>query len=145
MVAMPYILVNIVFGRLSLILFWITSAALLSQYRQTNRYLPAPLRTPRAVAFVAHALVLAVLSLVVMSAWVRLGRGFLYSSSIFDLLFSIGLINAAVLTYQFLDARYFLNTPKVRRRLLIGTVSVVTISVLAIVVVTAVVGLFIIR
>lgn len=145
MVAMPYILVNIVLGILSLILFCITSAALLSQYPRANRYLPPQLRKKRALAFVAQALVLAVLSIVVVRGWAGLRNGFIYSSHIFDVFFYIGLINSVVLTCQFLDARYFLNTPKVQRLLLIGMVSVAMISLSAIVVLTAVVGLFIIR
>ena len=145
MVAMPYILVNIVLGRLSLILFCITSAALLSQYPRANRYLPPQLRKQRTLAFVAQALVLAVLSIVVVRGWARLSNGSIYSSYIVDVFFYIGLINSVALTYQFLDARYFLNTPKVQRRLLIGMVSVVVVSLSAIVVLTAVVGLFTIR
>ena len=145
MVAMPYILVNIVLGILSLILFCITSAALLSQYPRANRYLPPQLRKKRTLAFVAQALVLAVLSIVVVRGWTGLRNGFIYSSHIFDVFFYIGLINSVVLTCQFLDARFFLNTPTVQRWLLIGMVSVAMISLSAIVVLTAVVGLFIIR
>jgi hypothetical protein len=145
MVAVPYILVNIVLGRLSLILFCITSAALISQSPRTNRYLPPQLRKERTLAFVAQVLVLAVLSVVVVRGWARLRNGFIYSSHIFDVFFYSGLINSVVLTCQFLDARHFLNTPKMQRRLLIGTVSVVMISLSAIVVIAAVVGLFVIR
>jgi len=135
MVPMPYILVNIVLDRLSLILFCITSAALLCQYPRANLYLPAPLRNRKTLAFVAQALVLAALSMVVVRGRARL----------VDLFFYIGLVNSVVLTYQFLDARMFLNTPRIQRRLLIGMMSVVTISISAIVVLTAVVGLFTIR
>lgn len=145
MVAMPYILVNIVLGRLSLILFCITSAALLAQYPPANRYLPAQLRTPRPIAFVAQAAVLAVLAIVVVFGLARLRGGFVYSSYLFDLFWLIGVVNAVVLTYQFLDGRYFLSAPKVQRRLMIGLLSVVLISAFVVVVATAVVGLFTIR
>jgi len=82
MVPMPYILVNIVLGRLSLILFCLTSAALLSQYPRANRYLPPQLRKERTLAFVAQALVLAVLSIVVVRGWARLRNGFIFVTRI---------------------------------------------------------------
>jgi hypothetical protein len=50
-----------------------------------------------------------------------------------------------VLAYLFLDQRYFLNTPKVQRRLLLAIVSVAMTFVPFIVVVTAVVGSFVIK
>ena len=40
MVAMPFILVNLVLEIFSLSVFCMTSAALLSKYSVTNRYLP---------------------------------------------------------------------------------------------------------
>ena len=145
MVPMPFILVNIVLDRLSVILFCITSAALLSRYPRANRYLPPQLRRKRTLAFIAQAFVVAVLSIVVVRGSARLTSGSIDSSTIVDLFFYIGLINSMVLTCQFLDARYFLNTPKVQRRLLIGMVSVVVVSLSAVVVLTAVFGLFTIR
>ena len=145
MVAMPYILVNIVLGKLSLIFFCITSAALLSKYPLANLYLPARLRNRKILAFVAHGLVLLVLSIVVVLVMARLRKTFIYSVFIFELFFYIGFVNSVVLAYQFLDKRYFLNTPKVQRRLLIAIFSVVMTAVPVIVVIIAVYGLFIIR
>jgi len=66
MIAMPYIVVNMVLGILSLIFFCITSAALLSRYPLANFYLPAQLRNQKILAFVAQGLVLSVLSIVVV-------------------------------------------------------------------------------
>jgi len=145
MIPMPYILVNIVLGTLSLICFCITSAALLSRYPLANRYLPAQLRRQRTRAFVTQGLVLAVLSIAVLRGMARLRNGYLLSLYLYDLFLYIGLINSVVLAYQFLDKRYFLNRPRVRRRLLIAMFSVVIISAAVIVVATTVVGLFIIR
>jgi hypothetical protein len=144
-VAMPYILVNIVLGKLSLILFCITSAALLAQYPPANRYLPAQLRTRRSLAFVAQAAVLAVLAIAVVYGWRRIRNGFVYSSHLFDLFWLIAIVNAVVLTYQFLDGRFLLNRPGVQRRLVIAMVSVVTVSTAVLAVVAGVVRLFVIR
>lgn len=146
MVAMPYILVDMVLNILSLIFFCITSAALLSRYTSANRYLPAQLRNQKTLAFVAQGLVLSVLSIavVLVSARVR-NVSYILSPFIFELFFCLGVINSVVLSYQFLDRRYLLNTPKVQRRLLIAIISVVMTSVPVIAVVTAVVGLFIIK
>lgn len=58
------------------------------------------------------------------------------------LFFCIGLINSVVLAFQFMDKRYLLSTPKLRRRLLLGTFSVVMTLVPALAVIIAVVGLF---
>ena len=52
---------------------------------------------------------------------------------------------SVVLAYQFMEKRYFLNTPRLPRRLLIGILSLVMTAVPAFVAVTAVVGLFLIR
>jgi len=64
MVAMPYILVDIVLARVALIFFCITSAALLSTCPFANAYLPARLRHRTGLAFLAHGLWLAALALV---------------------------------------------------------------------------------
>ncbi len=142
MIAMPYILVDIVLGELSLLLFCITTAALLSGYSLANAYLPARLRYKRTLAFVAHALAL----IVIVRVMAKLGRVSSLSSPFFsDILCGIGLMNSVVLAYQFVDARYFLNRPKVQRRLLLVIVSLVMTLVPFIVVVTAVFGLFVIK
>jgi hypothetical protein len=60
-------------------------------------------------------------------------------------LFYVGFINSVVLAYQFMDKRYFLSMPKLQRRLLIAVFSLVMTSVPVVAVITAVVGLFIIR
>ena len=77
MVAMPYILVNLVLEIFSFILFCTTGAALLSKYSLTNRYLPARWRNRRTLAFVAQGLVCAVVmtsaaAIAVLAAAVRL-------------------------------------------------------------------------
>jgi hypothetical protein len=145
MVAMPYILVNMVLDRLSLILFCVTSAAILSRYPSANLWLPSRLRNRRTLAFVAHGLVLSALLIVAVGVTGRLWSWNLFPPFIGDLLFFISLINSMVLAYQFLDKRYFLNKPKVQRRVLLAMVSVVITFVPFIAVVTVVFGLFIIR
>jgi hypothetical protein len=141
MVAMPYILVNIVLGGVALIFFCVTSAALLSRYPAGNFYLPRQLRDRKAIAFVIQALVITALSSVaLLASGIRLSSPYLS-----DALFFIGLVNAVILAYGFMDRRYFLNTPTLPRRLLIGTFSVVAAFVPTFAVVIAVVGLFVIR
>lgn len=140
MVAMPYIVVNIVADLLSLMLFCVSSAALLSKYELISRYLPAQWRSHRTLVFVAHVLVLAVLSMIVVRVTTRGTARF-----IFEMFFYIGFANSVVLTYQFLNARYFHNIPKVQRRLLIGACAAVTTSAAVFAVTTSVVALFAIR
>jgi hypothetical protein len=89
--------------------------------------------------------VLSALSIVVVRLMARMWHTFLFSLFIFEVFFYIGLINSIVLTYQFLDKRYFLKTPRLQRRLLIAVCSVVMTTIPAIAVVTVVVGLFIIK
>jgi hypothetical protein len=141
MVAMPYILVNIVLGIVALMFFCVTSAALLSRYPAGNSYLPRQLRSRKAIAFVAQAVVITALSSIALLA----GGIRLSSPVLSDALFFIGLVNAVILAYGFMDRRYFLNTPTLPRRLLIGTFSVVVAFVPTLAVVIAVVGLFVIR
>jgi hypothetical protein len=145
MVAMPYILVDIVLGIVSLIFFCVTSAALLSGYPSAGFYLPARLRNRNAFAFFAHASMLAVLSIVALLLVAKASGMRLSSPYLSDALFCMGLANAVILAYAFIDRRYFLNTPTLPRRLLIGTFSVVAALVPALAVVIAVVGLFVIR
>jgi hypothetical protein len=145
MIAMPYIVVDMVLDILSLIFFCVTSAALLSRYPLANLYLPARLRNQRTLAFVAQGLVLSALSIVVVLVVARLRNRSIFWPFMGDLFSFLGLINSLVLAYQFLDKRYFLNMPKVQRQLLLAIVSVAMTFVPFIVVVTAVVGLFVIR
>ena len=145
MVAMPYILVNMVSDVLSLILFCTTSAALLSKYPATNRYLPAGLRNHRMLAFVTQGVVVSALSIGVVFAMGNGRTSFQFARFIFGLFFYVGFVNSVVLTYQFLNGRYFRKTPKAQRRLLIAVCAVVMTSAGAIAVAVAVVGLFTIR
>ena len=142
MVAMPYILVNLVLEIFSFILFCTTGAALLSKYSLTNRYLPARLRNHRTLAFVAQGLVLSVLSMVVVLVVARGRPVFLLARPVFELFFNVGVANSVVLTYQLLDGRWLLNTPKVPRRVLIALCAVVMTSAAAIAVLAAAVRLF---
>lgn len=145
MVAMPYILVDIVLGIVSLIFFCVTSAALLSRYPSAGFYLPAGLRDRRALAFLAQLVVLSVASIAAVFLF-AIGRNTrLWSPFLFDVLFCIGLVNSVVLAFQFMDRRYFLGVPRIRRWLLLGAFSVVVTFVPAVAVLTAVVGLFTIR
>jgi len=138
---MPYILVDIVLGIVSLALFCVTSAALIARYPSAGFYLPQRLRDRKTIAFLAHAAMLAILALAIAKAsGVRL-----FSPYLSDVLFFIGLINAVILAYGFIDRRYFLNTPALPRRLLIATVSLVVTLLPALAIVIAVVGLFVIR
>jgi hypothetical protein len=145
MVAMPYVLVNIVLDALSVTFFCLTSAALLSRSSYANAWLPPRLRQRRGVAFVAHALTLAL----VLIAASRLVGGFrsLHVSSIpiHDAFLSIGTVNSVVLIYQAMNTRWFLNTPRLPRHLLLVAISVVMTFVPVIAVVIAVFGLFVIR
>lgn len=145
MVAMPYILVNIVLGIVALAFFCVTSAALLSRYPAGNFYLPRQLRDRKAIAFVVQVLVITALSSVALLVVTRLSGMRLSSPYLSDVLFFIGLANAVILAYGFMDRRYFLNTPTLPRRLLIGTFSLVVAFVPVLAVVIAVVGLFVIR
>ena len=144
MVAMPYILVNIVLDQLSLLLFCVTSAALLSRYPAASLYLPAPVRNRRALALLARALLLALLSIGV----VRVARVMdMYDVSRFlrEAYFYIGFVNSVVLGYQFLDTRYFLAMPRVPRRLVMALCSVVMTSVAVVAVVATVTIALVIR
>ena len=123
----------------------ITSAALLSEYRWTNRYLPAPLRTRRAFAFAAHGLLLLALSFAVVRVIAGGRTTFLVSQAVFEVFLYIGLANSVVLTYQLLDRRYFPRLPKALRQPLIALCAAVLTSVAAIAVGGVVVGLFVIR
>lgn len=142
---MPYIVVDIVLGVVSLILFCVTSAALVSRHPAGNFYLPRQLRDRKAVAFVVQALVITALSSVALLVVTRVTGLRLSSPYLSDALFFVGLANAVILAYGFMDRRYFLNTPALPRRLLIGTFSVAVAFVPALAVVIAVVGLFVIR
>ena len=146
MVPMPYILVNIVLDTFSLILFCTTSVALLSRSRLVSLWLPAQLRQRKTLTLiVTQGLVLAALAIVASRVVARLRYAYIWSLSLFDVLFCIGALNSAMLAYQFLDKRCFLSMPKVRRRLLIALCSAAMTCVPLIAAVTAVVGLFIIK
>jgi len=135
MVAMPYILVDIVLGMISLAFFSITSAALLAARRSKHRI----------IAFAVLTAVLLAVSIAAAFLVAKVRQTLLFSPFLFDILFGIALINSVVLAYQFLSKRYFLNTATLQRRLLIGTLSVVVTLVPAFALLTAVVGLFVIR
>ena len=141
MVAMPYILVGIVLGMVSLLFFCVTSAALLSRYPAANLYLPQQLRSRKRIVFVVQAVLLAALAFAVVKA----GGMRLTSPYVSDVLFCIGLVNAVILAYAFMNRRYFLTMPALPRRLLIATFSVVAAFIPALAVVIAIVGLFVIR
>ena len=145
MIPMPYILVNMVFALLSLIFFSMTSAALLSKYPSANRWLLASLRNRRILAFAGQALLLSALSILAVFVMARLTGGYTFSLFIFDLFFYIGFANSVVLAYQFMDKRFFLNTAKFQRRLMIAIFSIVMTSVPVIAVAAAVIRLFIIK
>jgi len=146
MVAMPYILVNIILDLFSLALFSMTSVALLSRSRFADRWLPAQLRGRRTLTLiVTQGLVLVGLSIVAMWVVSRLRHVYIFSLPVFDVLFFIGAVNCVVLAYQFLDERCFLGMPKVPRRLLIALCSTVVTGVPLLAVVTAAVGLFVIK
>ena len=145
MVAMPYILVNLVLESLSLILFCATSAALLSRYSLTNRYLPARLRAHRGLAFAAHGLVLLGLSIAVVSVIARGGPVFIVAQSMFEWFFYIGFANSVVLSYLFLACRVMRDAPKVQRWLLSALGAVLVPSALAIGLGAVVLRLFLIR
>ena len=131
MVAMPYILVDMVLGYVSLGLFCITGAALLSR-----------LFARRRLVFVLAASVLSFTAAILVARAFGLG---ILSPGVSDPLFLIGLVNSAVLLYQFLGKRYLLEAPKVRRRLLLGTLSITVPVFAAIAVVSTVIALFVIR
>ena len=146
MVAMPYFLVNIVMAIVSLVLFCTTSVALIGSSRLAHRWLPAPLAGRRVFTLiVTEGLVLLALSLVAMPIVLRLRYVHIFSLPVFDALFFTGALNCAVLAYQFLDKRYFLNVPALPRRLLIAVCSAAVTGVPLLAVVIAVVGLFIIK
>lgn len=145
MVAMPYILVDIVLAIVSWIFFCVASAALLSRYPTAGFYLPLRLRDRRTTAFVAHWVALSAASLVALLGGTKASGTRLFSPYLSDVLFFLGLAIAVILAYQFIERRYFLNTHGLWRRILIGTLSVVATFVPALAVVVAIVGLFVIR
>jgi len=148
MVAMPYILVNIVLDIFSLVLFCTTSVALLFRSRFVSRWLRSRLGQRKTLTLiVTQGLLLAVLSIVAMPVVKRLRYVYLFSRSLllFDVLFFIGAVNSMVLAYQFLNARCFLSMPKLRRRVLIALCSAVVTCVPLLAAVIAIVGLFIIK
>ena len=145
MIPMPYILVNMVLDVIGWILFCTTSATLLSKYSLTNRYLPPRLRRHRVLAFIAHGLVLLALSFAALRLMESGKTAFRDSRGLFEVFFYIGVANVVILTFQFLDRRYFLGAPKGRRRLLIATLAVVLTAIAVIVVINGVVLAFTIR
>lgn len=145
MVPMPYILVNIVGELLSLILFCVSSAALLSKYELVSRYLPARLKKHKTLTFVAQVLVLAALAIVVVGVLPRGNDAYATARLIFEWFFYVGFANSVVLTFQFLNGRYLRDTPKVQRWLLIALGAVVVPSAGIIAVASAVALLFTIR
>lgn len=145
MVAMPYILVNFVLETLSFILFSTTSAALLSKYRVTNRYLPAQIRDRRPIAFLAQCLVVSALSIVVVLVVARGRSVFILAQPVFEWFCYLGVANSVVLTHQVLERRWLLGAPKVPRRLLIALCAVVMVLAAAVAVVAVVIRLFLIK
>jgi hypothetical protein len=145
MIAMPYILVDIVLSKLAPAFFCIAAAVLLSKYPWANRWLPGRLGHRRGLAFVAHASVLTVLSILAVYVVATLGHLPTRSAEIYDWFVFAGLAICMLLAYQFMDARYLRSTPPVPRRLLIGLLSLVVTVVPAVVAVTALVGLLIIK
>lgn len=139
---MPYVLVNIVLDIVSLTVFCVTSAMLLSRSRLAGLVLPAPVRQQKAVAFVAHALPLSLLAMIIFK---RFRSVDIFSLPISEWLFYVGFINSVILAYQFMNKRYFLGMPKLQRRLLMAVFSIVMTSMSAIALITVVFGLFIIR
>ena len=93
----------------------------------------------------AGALVLVTLLLAVLQVTGKLWYVNLHRPWVSDSLLCIGLVNAAVLLYLFLEKRYLLTKPQLLRRLLFGTVSVAVTSVSAAAVIIAVTLLFVIR
>ena len=87
----------------------------------------------------AHAVVLAALTTIVLRT---IGPARRYS---FDVLLCIGFVSSVVLIYAFLDTRYVLGMPRVRRRLLISVCSVVMTTIPVVAVIAAVFMLFVIR
>jgi hypothetical protein len=146
MVAMPYIMVVIVSNLLSFFYFSLTSAALLSKYPATTRFLPLVLRRYRALSFLAYTLLL--LGLLSLGVYftdtlrnVHIGKLF-----IFDLFFYIAFANSLVLAYQFLSKRLFLRMRQgAARRISIALCSFVMVTVPVLAVTALVVKLFVIK
>jgi hypothetical protein len=145
MVAMPYILVDIVLAIFSAIFVGATSAALVSGCLLAKLGLSAQLSNRRLLAVGVHGLGLLAISIVAVLVMPRFRHVSIGSVLMTDLFFFMGLMNSATLAYGFMDKRYFLNTPRLQRRLVIGILSVVMAVVPAMAVVAAVVGLFIIK
>lgn len=143
MVAMPYILVDIVLAILSAIFFGATSAALASRWLLADFGVSA--RNRRLLASVMHGLWLLVLSIVAVRVMPRFRNASIGPVLVTDLFFFVGLMNFAALAYLFMDKRCFLNRPRLQRRLVLGIVSVVMAVVLVVAMVIVVTGLFIIR
>ena len=83
--------------------------------------------------------------MVAMRVVSRLKHVYIFSLPLSEVLFFTGALNCMVLAYQLLDKRCFLSMAKIPRRLLIALCSAVVTGVPLLAVVTAVVGLFIIK
>ena len=140
MIAMPYILVNIVLGMISSLLFGVTSAALL-----TALCLRAQPRARRMLAFAALTLGFSVLPIAVVRVLERVRHAYVSPQPFYDLAFCVGLFNSVVLIYRFSSKRYLRNMPKVRRCVVLGALSVLATIVPAFAVVAAVFMLCTIR
>ena len=142
MVAMPYILVNLVLSGVALVLFSVTTAALLVGLPAAKRNLLT--RTRRVLVFLALAAALAGLVIGVLQVLARVVHGF-YPLSVFETLFCVALVNAMVLAYRYLSKRWFRTVSAVPRGILIGAISIVVVLVPALAILIASYALFLIR
>jgi len=142
---MPYIMVNIVSDLIILIYFSLTTAAVLSKYTPTHRYSISPRRRYRPIPFATYSLLLIALLTLSVHFFHTLKNVHIGPIFFFDILFFIAFANSLVLVYQFLNKRWLLRMPTVRRRALIALSSLIMVSVPVVAVSAAVVKIFIIK
>ena len=142
MIPMPYILVNIVFSVVSVVVFGTATAAILAQYGLAGFYLPARIRHHRVILFAAHGLVLIALTSLMLHFF---GQTLRLPSVVANVLFWSGVVISMILLYGFMNRHWFLRMPKVGRRLLIGCLSILIPFIVANALIAAVVALFIIK
>jgi hypothetical protein len=142
---MPYILVNVVLDILSVALFCLSSAALLSQYPRTRSFLPKGTRHRWPLAFLVYLAVLLALAAIVDRVTARLASGWRLSQVLTQVSFWVGFANTVVLAYRSLTRRWFAAARSVPRRLLTALLSLLVTGTLVIAVVIAVVAVFTIR
>jgi hypothetical protein len=142
---MPYIGVNIAFGIFSQVYFAVAVSWVLSRFPAASFYLPQRLKSGRSARFAAHCLSVLGLSEALVRFLTGYYHTFAYSLPIFDVFFDIGLVITGVSLYGSLDKRLLLKRPKLLRWSVNALLALLVTALLALAIVIAITGLFIIK